>query len=1065
MNDVPGPAAIVERRIVTVLFADLVGFTPLSERLDAEDVATIQDAYFARVRETVSRYGGALEKFIGDAAMAVFGVPRTRDDDAVRAVRAGLALISAVEQLGAGLGLELGELQLRVGVHSGEAVLAMTGPDAGRVTGDTVNTAARLQSSAAPGMVLIGEVTALAVADAIEVRPVGPIELKGKAAPVRASQVIRPRPEPSREAALGSLRAPMFGRTDELATLLAAARECASLRRSARITVVAAPGVGKSRLLAEFADAGAGEVAILRSKVRPQATAPYETVAQLFEGPGPGRLEEALVAAGLPLARAAVVADEVRTLTNPTTRTPTGGSDLPAEREARFEAWIEALDALVGQPAAWLVEDAHWAGPDLLAFLDRAGTGDTAHGRLVIVTARPSLLESSPGWSGADRLDLAPLRPTDGRALIEALVGPAMPDALVEAILERSDGTPLFIEEMIRTWIGVGTLVPSDDGGWRLALEPASVPFPPTVQAIYAAQLDDLPPDARLVARRGSVAGRRVPVAALAPLQVDTAAEGLDALRRRALIAGPTVDPITGEAYAYRHALLRDAGYASLARSERARLHLAMARWLTDVAGDRVGVVAEAVAEHYAAALEARPALATGLPDPGELAADAATWYERAADAALALNAHEAAARHFARAVGLTDADRAPIDRARRRLRHGEVLAASANLAAGIAELEAALREYGEDPRGAVAASALAHAYMQQMRFPEAERLTAETLERLGDRAPLSATARLHALHAWSVSAQGRSDGVVAEADAAEAMAAAADDPHAQLEVLEHAASARDEVDAASAEHWARLADRARLLGRWPQVVSAGRVSATYVAMEDPAAALPLLEEVGQLAIAHGLREQAGWADYSRCEALWVLDRCDEALAIGIDVIGTAERLAYDRLAFRTWVIVLAIAAVRGDRSIAERYRHWWAGAKAHAPAAPSPYAHVLREAISIWLARADGERPRPPDPSVIDAIVPMVNPHYLAALETVVEAWAEAGESALARAAAERSAEVLAEPDATALMRASAALQSAMAGDREAAERSGQLAAGVPAPWWERRANAVGIGDAQPDD
>ncbi|MDQ2675144.1 MAG: adenylate/guanylate cyclase domain-containing protein, partial [Chloroflexota bacterium] len=214
MTDAPVPGA-VERRIVTVLFADLVGFTPLSERLDPEDVATIQDAYFAAVRDTIGRYGGVLEKFIGDAAMAVFGVPAARDDDAERAVRAGLALIGAVEQLGVRLELEPGELQLRVGVNSGEVVHAADGPDAGRVTGDTVNTAARLQTAAQPGTVLLGELTSLAVAEAIETRPSGLIELKGKAEPVRCAVAVAPRPQPSREEALGDLRAPMLGRDAE----------------------------------------------------------------------------------------------------------------------------------------------------------------------------------------------------------------------------------------------------------------------------------------------------------------------------------------------------------------------------------------------------------------------------------------------------------------------------------------------------------------------------------------------------------------------------------------------------------------------------------------------------------------------------------------------------------------------------------------------------------------------------------------------------------------------------------------------------------------------------------
>src|SRR5918995_548029 len=211
MTDATVPGA-VERRIVSVLFAALVGFTPLSERLDAEDVATIQDAYFAAVRETIERYGGTLEKFIGDAAMAVFGVPTARDDDAERAVRAGFALVAAVEHLGARLELGPGELQLRVGVNTGEVVHATSGPDAGRVTGDTVNTAARLQAAARPGAVLLGELTALAVAETIETQAIGTVALKGKAEPVRAWEATGARSVPSREEALGALRAPMLGR-------------------------------------------------------------------------------------------------------------------------------------------------------------------------------------------------------------------------------------------------------------------------------------------------------------------------------------------------------------------------------------------------------------------------------------------------------------------------------------------------------------------------------------------------------------------------------------------------------------------------------------------------------------------------------------------------------------------------------------------------------------------------------------------------------------------------------------------------------------------------------------
>src|SRR5215208_5326812 len=193
----------VERRIVTVLFADLVGFTSLSERLDAEDVALVQDAYFDAVRETVARHGGMLEKFVGDAVMAVFGAPRSRDDDPERAVRAGLALVAAVERLGATLALEPGVLRLRVGVNTGETVYGEATAERGPVTGDAVNVAARLQAAADPGTVVVGDLTALSVADAVELAQLEPLELKGKAAAVPVWRVVALYPERSRERALG----------------------------------------------------------------------------------------------------------------------------------------------------------------------------------------------------------------------------------------------------------------------------------------------------------------------------------------------------------------------------------------------------------------------------------------------------------------------------------------------------------------------------------------------------------------------------------------------------------------------------------------------------------------------------------------------------------------------------------------------------------------------------------------------------------------------------------------------------------------------------------------------
>jgi tetratricopeptide (TPR) repeat protein len=823
-------------------------------------------------------------------------------------------------------------------------------------------------------------------------------------------------------------------------------------RSAGRIVVIAPPGVGKSRLLAEFSAGVAATV--LRGRVRPQATAPYETVVQLMASAGPDRLGVALADAGVPASRAGVVQEEVTRLIGGVDGGSGGGGDLAVEREARFDAWIAAIDALVPAPQVWLVEDVHWAGGDLLAFLERAGTASAPSGRLVVATARPSLLDTAPAWSQVDHLELAPLPATDAAALIEALIGTALPAALVDAVVERSDGNPLFIEELIRTWVSVGTLV-ADRDTWRLSVQPEAVPLPPTVQAIYAAQLDDLPPDARLLARRGAVAGRRVPIGALGALEIGST-DGLERLRRRTLLAGPVQDAITGEAYVYRHALLRDAGYASLARAERRRLHVAMAVWLAAIAGSRADVVAEAVAEHYAIALDNRSALAAAeLPPRATLAMEAATWFERAAEAALRLAAHEAGCRLLSRAIELTE-PAATLDLGRRRRRLGDVLAASADLDAGVAELEAALACCPDDPASvAASAYALGRAYMQQIRFAEAEQLSATTLANLEGQ-PDALLARLHALHAWAVSAQGRIDGVLEEADTARAMARVVGDPVMDLEVLEHVAAARDEVDASTDDHWVELEERARSLGRWHQVVAAARARAMRQSVEDAAGAVAVMEEAAELARTHGLVEQAGWCDYVRCELLWVTGDWDGAVALGDAVTGLAERNGYQRLAFRTYAVLLPLAAERRDARLAVRFRAWREGSAAHFPASPSPYARLLNAAIEAWLAEAAGETPVPPADEVVESIIPMINPHFVAAVETVIRAWIAAGRDDLAGLGADKVAEFAAEDDATALMRASAALVGAWLG-RADAGAAVSAARAIGAEWWVARALRAG--------
>jgi tetratricopeptide (TPR) repeat protein len=536
---------------------------------------------------------------------------------------------------------------------------------------------------------------------------------------------------------------------------------------------------------------------------------------------------------------------------------------------------------------------------------------------------------------------------------------------------------------------------------------------------------------------------------------------------------------VTGEAYAYRHALLRDAGYASLARVERGRLHVAMAAWLEQVAGDRADVVAEAIAEHHAQALDSLSALAGGgLPDRATLSRSAAAWYERAAGVALGLAAHEAAARLFTRSVELTpEAD--VLDLARRRALLGRLLAESADLDAGIGHLEAAtglftaaLSRAAEGADGlADAAHALAGAYMQQVRFPEARAETERAIAAL-DAAGAGATpgrVRLLALGAWARSAQGVTDGVLEEVRAATEQAAAIGDPVLELDVLDHVTAARGEMEDSDPAAWSELARRATALERWHLAAVATRIEAITVADHDPRAGLARIDAAAELAIAHGMTEQAGWCDLARAETLFVIGDWTDAIEAGLRAIALAERNAYVRLGFRTWMVLFPMLAARRDPTLLDRHGRWWADAAPHFPATPSPYGIALTAATAVWHAAALGEPLPMPDPQLTALDLAFSNPHLLAALEAVTDAWLAAGQLEPARVLTDNAPN---DGDETPLMLASVALIRAQiaraAGEQEEAQararEAAELSREIGATWWLARALRV-LGDPEADD
>ena len=375
-----------------------------------------------------------------------------------------------------------------------------------------------------------------------------------------------------------------------------------------RVTVVAPPGVGKTRLLDELAAAAAG-AAVLRARLRPDVLSPFEPVAQLAGGTRtPSELGALARAAGAAEARAAVVAELLGAVGAAAEAHPA------AEREQLFAAWLEGLDAIAGERprCGWSRTSTgprrtcspSSTSPEALRGTPAASSW-RARGRCCSTSGRS-------GWRAASASTCRCCRRARRRSSSASSSATALPAELVARVAERSAGNPLFVEELLRTWAGVGILA-ADEAGWRLAAPAEEVELPLTVQAIYAAQLDDLPPPARAAARRAAVAGRRFPREALAVFEVEEADAALDTLVRRSLVSAADEDVLLGPSHSYRHALLRDAGYASLARAERARLHVRLADWLAERPEQSRPALAEVIGRHYAAALDGAPTLARDI--------------------------------------------------------------------------------------------------------------------------------------------------------------------------------------------------------------------------------------------------------------------------------------------------------------------------------------------------------------------------------------------------------------------------------------------------------------------
>jgi class 3 adenylate cyclase/tetratricopeptide (TPR) repeat protein len=1042
---------VISRRVVSVLFADLVGFTALAERHDAEDIATVQAAYFNAVRDVVGRYGGLVEKFVGDAAMAVFGVPETRDDDAERAVRAALALTRAVDGLSSALGLEGAALAVRVGVNTGEVVYHESrAPDSPLVTGDTVNVASRLESAAPAGRVLVAEPTALAVVDAVELEPAFSVVLKGKQRPAIVRLVIGVRSERSREHAMGELRAPLVGRESELRTLHDA------WRQGGVAIVVAPPGTGKSRLTREF---GRTVPIAWCAQVKRDAPAAFEPIRQLFLSALQGEAIDGMaqlqrrLSRTLPAERAQFVTSEVAALVE-------SRASTSRDRSVIFDAWATAFEALAGaRRTTWIVEDVHWAASDLLAVLSLVGERPR---QFVLTTARPRVLDQEPAWcAAATVVHLDPLEEPAVSELVTALVGDALPERAVREMTEVSGGNPLFVEELLRTWISLG-VIERRSGTWRLTTQSTSVDLPLTVQAAYIAQIDDLPVQAREVVRRGSVIGRRFYGRALAALGISEsdATAGIRVLTQRALIAPTSTEPRHDDSYAFRHTLLVDTAYSMLARAERAQLHFTYATWLAGSANDQSSMdIAEVIADHFAAAL------ANTLPlgrMPGrtrqDVAALAAGWYERAARGALGDAAHASARALVGRSLDLT-----PDDAARERARRLELLGDATATVANVEEAAAVYAEAGElyrrlqDDAGlARSAAGRGRTMCAQFQFEAAIELAERELEHVASDPLARAPLVLLAAHARAY--LGRVDASDEHAvDQVLELARSLNDQELELDALSARAHMLSESGVANRETWGELHRTAVARAHWELSMDALRMQAAQTWDQSPSAALDLLKQAEQAGLTRHLTEKLAWTHFARAEILFAIGEWDDATDAGEEALALAQGHAYNRAAVRTWFVLVPIAAAREDDVLMARARAWWTEHVRDTPS--SDYGRLMTSSVDSLL----GRRVRVPDDQLATAFRSAESsPSWLAAADTIVTHWLEARQTNVVHQALERLDDELGEEPQSQTAAAAVArmlhARLALAEEdhtraRADAERALAIVRSIPMPWWQAKA------------
>jgi class 3 adenylate cyclase len=689
-----------ERKVVTVLFCDLVGSTARAEGADPEDVRALLSAYHERVRRELERFGGTVEKFIGDAVMALFGAPTAHEDDPERAVRAALAIREWAA--------EDGDLQVRIGITTGEALVSLSAnPQAGEAmaSGDVVNTAARLQTAAPINGLVVDETTYRATERVIDYREHEPVEAKGKAQRVPIWQAVEARARFGVDVRPG-VRAPLVGRKHELDALVGALARVRHEREPQLVTLIGMPGIGKSRLVWELFQAVGRDPELIywrQGRSLPYGEGvTYWALGEMVKAQA-GILETdkpELAAAKLSRVVSELLPDAAAARWVEAHLHPLVGISVPSglsgdEHGEAFAAWRRFFETLAEQrPLVLVFEDLHFADDGLLDFVDHLVDWASGVPILVVCSARPELLARRPGWGGgksnATTLSLAPLAEHETAALVHALLErTVLPAETQTSLLERAGGNPLYAEEF-------ASMVAEHGAG----VTDGELPLPESVQGIIAARLDALPVEEKTLLQGAAVVGKVFwlgSAAAIAGLDLRTAEERLHRLQRREFVRRQRHSSVAEETeFAFRHLVVRDVAYGQIPRAARAEKHRLAAEWIGLLG--RPDDHAELLAHHYASALEFARAARQDTEAPAERARLA---LRDAGDRAVGLGANAAAARFYGAALELWPDDS---ERPHVLLRTGRARFDSAE--EGLEELEAAVAGLLAQGDGATAAEA-----------------------------------------------------------------------------------------------------------------------------------------------------------------------------------------------------------------------------------------------------------------------------------------------------------------------------------------------------------------------